>query len=172
MQSDLFHTWTGNSTRVVTCWMPSWVSTYSTNELRLSISGKSNNTMIHYMQMMLQLMSYSITDVCFCDIASAPFQSRVYGMQEVDIFDFREDLRFEGSRLSGLERSKHLLPNASMEVALMAELLHRGADANQAELVSFCLLVVGYCLIEMSTVKCATESLRVTQCPASLLLGS
>lgn len=94
-------------------------------------------------------------------------------MQEVDIFDFEEDCRLKGSRFSGIERSKHLLPNDSMEVALMAELLHRGADANQAdELVSFCLQVVGYCLIEISTVRCATESLRVTQCPASLSLGS
>ena len=59
-----------------------------------------------------------------------------------------------------------------MEVALIAELLHRGADANQAdENVSFCPQVAEYCSMEISIVKCATESLRFTQCPASPSLG-
>ena len=51
---------------------------------------------MHSLQLMLQLMSYSVTDVCFCDTAWAPFSSRVYGMQEVDISDFQEDSRFVG----------------------------------------------------------------------------
>lgn len=61
------------------------------------------------------------------------------GLQALDIFDFDAEFRFIGSRFSDLECSKHLLADDSMEVALMTELLHRGADPTQADkMVSFC----------------------------------
>ena len=102
-------------------------------------------------------MLFKITLLTFCDIASSPFLCRVCGLQALDMFDFQKEYRFQGiwqgSRFRGLERSKNVLADDSMAVALMAELLHRGADANHAiQLVSFCLQIDGCCLIDISTV--------------------
>lgn len=90
---------------------------------------------------MLQLMSYSITLVCFGDTASAPFLRRLCGMQELHICDFMRDCRFQSDRrrFHQLERNADLPPDDPINIALRTTLLHRGADVKQAyEMVSFC----------------------------------
>lgn len=73
------------------------------------------------------------------------------------MFDFQKESRFNGT-LSKLKRSKQLLADDSVEVALMKELLHCHADVEQTdELVSFCLQFIGCCLMDISTAKCAVE---------------
>lgn len=90
-------------------------------------------------------------------------------MQEFDKFDFWREFRFQGRRFICYERSEHVLADDSMEVALMTELLHRGADAKQAdEMVSFCRLL----LDAHNHCKCTNAGLEVTQCLAALLQGS
>lgn len=55
------------------------------------------------------------------------------------MFDFQKDMRFNDPSSSCLQPSKQLLADDVVEVALMTELLHRGADAKESdELVSFC----------------------------------
>lgn len=61
-------------------------------------------------------------------------------MQQLSLFDFVAHSRFDNTneRFSRRGRSNQVLADDSIEVALMAELLHRGADAEQAdEQVSF-----------------------------------
>ena len=60
-------------------------------------------------------------------------------MQELSMFDFEKKSRFKGLlRFDQFEGSGHLLSDNFMQVALLTELMHRGADANQVdELVSF-----------------------------------
>ena len=84
---------------------------------------------------MLQLMSYSIPHVYDRDTASVPFLCRVCDMQELSLSDFVAHSRFDNinQRFSQRGRSKHVLADDAIEVALIAELLHRGADADQAD---------------------------------------
>lgn len=88
-------------------------------------------------------------------------------MQVLSMSDFSKACRFGNSREYPLERSKDVLADDSMEVALMVELLHRGADANQAdEMVSFCPQIVGCCLTDIELRSCVIGGLKFTQCPA------
>ena len=50
-------------------------------------------------------------------------------MQALSMFDFQKDLSFDGPSSSCLQPSKQLLADDVMEVVLMKELLHGGADA-------------------------------------------
>lgn len=88
-------------------------------------------------------------------------------MQVLSMSDLSKACRFGNSRKYPLERSKDVLADDSMEVALMVELLHRGADANQAdEMVSFCPQIVGCCLTDIELQSCVIGGLKFTQCPA------
>ena len=73
---------------------------------------------IQSMHMMLQLMSYSNTIVCFGDTASAPLLRRLCGMQELNMFDFMRDSRFQSARrrFYQLERSADLSADDPVEL--------------------------------------------------------
>lgn len=63
---------------------------------------------------------------------------RVCGMQELSSSDFLKQFRFT-NRGNLLERNPDISADDCMEVALIATLLHGGADARQADgVVSFC----------------------------------
>lgn len=95
----------------------------------------------------------------------APLSCRVCGLQELGIYDFEKGSRFRGPYRP--EPSADLCADDLMEVALIAELLHHGADAKHTdELVSCYLQFASDSSMDNTAVACAPDGLKVTYCSA------